>query len=394
MPLPMMRKSARSSKPLLMLLSYHRQTMPSPRPTSTEPVRLDVRTSTGRYPIEIAAGSSARLGAILDAAGVPARRWIVSTPTVWRFHAGGLQSASAEEPILIPDGERHKHVGTVGRIYDALIRAHADRASAIIAVGGGVTGDIAGFAAATYLRGIPIVQVPTTLLAQVDSAVGGKVGVNHALGKNLIGAFHPPAAVVVDPALLATLPRREFRAGLYEVVKYGVIASRPLFQRVAKNMTALFARELSVLLPVVAESCRIKARIVEQDEHETGVRRTLNFGHTVGHALEAVTRYRRFRHGEAVAYGMLAAAAVGATRKVFPAADRDALAAQLMKMGPLPSVADLSAAEILDATRRDKKVLAGRLHFVLPTAIGATVTVPDVTPQELTEALLTIGTKA
>jgi 3-dehydroquinate synthase len=377
-----------------MLLSYHRQTMPSPRPTSTEPVRLDVRTSTGRYPIEIAAGSSARLGAIHDAAGVPARRWIVSTPTVWRFHAGGQQSASAEEPILIPDGERHKHVGTVGRIYDALIRAHADRASAIIAVGGGVTGDIAGFAAATYLRGIPIVQVPTTLLAQVDSAVGGKVGVNHALGKNLIGAFHPPAAVVVDPALLATLPRREFRAGLYEVVKYGVIASRPLFQRVAKNMTALFARELSVLLPVVAESCRIKARIVEQDEHETGVRRTLNFGHTVGHALEAVTRYRRFRHGEAVAYGMLAAAAVGATRKVFPAADRDALAAQLMKMGPLPSVADLSAAEILDATRRDKKVLAGRLHFVLPTAIGATVTVPDVTPQELTEALLTIGTKA
>jgi 3-dehydroquinate synthase len=377
-----------------MLLSYHRQTMPSPRPTSTEPVRLDVRTSTGRYPIEIAAGSSARLGAILDAAGVPARRWIVSTPTVWRFHAGGLQSASAEEPILIPDGERHKHVGTVGRIYDALIRAHADRASAIIAVGGGVTGDIAGFAAATYLRGIPIVQVPTTLLAQVDSAVGGKVGVNHALGKNLIGAFHPPAAVVVDPALLATLPRREFRAGLYEVVKYGVIASRPLFQRVAKNMTALIARELSVLLPVVAESCRIKARIVEQDEHETGVRRTLNFGHTVGHALEAVTRYRRFRHGEAVAYGMLAAAAVGATRKVFPAADRDALAAQLMKMGPLPSVADLSAAEILDATRRDKKVLAGRLHFVLPTAIGATVTVPDVTPEELTEALLTIGTKA
>jgi 3-dehydroquinate synthase len=377
-----------------MLLSYHRQTMRSPRQTSTEPIRLDVRTSTGRYPIEIAAGSSGRLAAILDAAGVPGRRWIVSTPTVWRFHADGLRGASTEEPILIPDGERYKHVGTVGRIYDALIRAHADRASAIIAVGGGVTGDIAGFAAATYLRGIPIVQVPTTLLAQVDSAVGGKVGVNHPLGKNLIGAFHPPAAVVVDPALLATLPRREFRAGLYEVVKYGVIASRPLFQRIGKNMTALFAREPEALLPVVAESCRIKARIVEQDEHETGIRRTLNFGHTVGHALEAVTRYRRFRHGEAVAYGMLAAAAVGAARKVFPAADRDELAAQLMKMGPLPSIADLSAAEILDATRRDKKVLAGRLHFVLPTGIGETVTVPDVTPAELTAALLTIGTKA
>jgi 3-dehydroquinate synthase len=367
--------------------------MRSSRQARTEPVRLDVRTSTGRYPIEIGAGSSTRLGAILDAARVPARRFIVSSPTVWRFHAAQLRGASSEEPILIPDGERYKHLATVGRIYDALIRAHADRASAIIAVGGGVTGDVAGFAAATYLRGLPIVQVPTTLLAQVDSAVGGKVGVNHALGKNLIGAFHPPAAVIVDPELLSTLPRREFRAGLYEVVKYGVIANRSLFDRVARDMRALFAREPAALLPVVAESCRIKAGIVEQDEHETGVRRTLNFGHTIGHALEAVTRYRRFRHGEAVAYGMLGAAALGETRRVFPPADRQALAAQLMQMGPLPSVSDLSAAEIIEATRRDKKVLAGRLHFVLPTAIGATVTVPDVTPEELTQALLSIGTR-
>ena len=377
-----------------MLLSYHRQTMRSSRQSPTEPVRLDVRTSTGRYTIEIATGSSTTLPATLDAAGVPARRFIVSSPTVWRFHSSRLQSASQEEPILIPDGERFKHLATVGRIYDALVRANADRASAIIAIGGGVTGDVAGFAAATYLRGIPVVQVPTTLLAQVDSAVGGKVGVNHALGKNLIGAFHPPAAVIVDPSLLSTLPRREFRAGLYEVVKYGVIASRPLFERTASGLTALFAREPSALLPVVAESCAIKARIVEQDERESGIRRTLNFGHTVGHALEAVTRYRRFRHGEAVAYGMLAAAALGARRKVFPSADRDALAALLMQMGPLPSISDLSAAEILEATRRDKKVLAGRLHFVLPTGLGSTTTVSDVTPDELTQALLTIGTRA
>ena len=155
-----------------------------------------------------------------------ARRFIVSSQTVWRFHGDDLQSAVDEEPILIPDGERYKQLATVGRIYDALIRANADRSSAIVAIGGGVIGDVAGFAAATYLRGIPVVQVPTTLLAQVDSAVGGKVGVNHPMGKNLIGAFHPPAAVIVDPSLLATLPRREFRAGLYEVVKYGVIASR------------------------------------------------------------------------------------------------------------------------------------------------------------------------
>ena len=350
--------------------------MSSSRQSRTEPVRLDVRTSTGRYTIEIATGSSTRLRAALDAAGVPARRFIVSSPTVWRFHGDQLQSATPEEPILIPDGERFKHLATVGRIYDALIRANADRASAIIAIGGGVTGDVAGFAAATYLRGIPIVQVPTTLLAQVDSAVGGKVGVNHAMGKNLIGAFHPPAAVFVDPALLSTLPRREFRAGLYEVLKYGVIASRALFDRTAEELTALFAREPSALLPVIAESCRIKARIVEKDEHESGIRRTLNFGHTAGHALEAVTKYRRFRHGEAVAYGMLAAAALAAARKVFPSADRDALAAAVMQ------------------TRRDKKVIAGRLHFVLPTAIGSTTTVADVTPEELTQALLTIGLKA
>ena len=169
-------------------------------------------------------------------------------------------------------------------------------------------GDTAGFAAATYLRGIPVVQVPTTLLAQVDSAVGGKVGVNHALGKNLIGAFHPPALVAVDPSLLATLPRREFRAGLYEVVKYGVIASRRCSIASPSTLPALFARDPDALLPIVAESCRIKATVVEQDERETGLRRTLNFGHTAGHALEAVTKYRRFRHGEAVAYGMLVAA--------------------------------------------------------------------------------------
>jgi 3-dehydroquinate synthase len=362
-------------------------------PPLPDPVRLTVRTSSGSYTIEIAPAASRRLGPLLDAAGVPARRFVVSTQTVWRLHGERLEGTITEEPILIPDGERFKHLATVGRIYDALIRAGADRASAIVALGGGVTGDVAGFAAATYLRGIPVVQVPTTLLAQVDSAVGGKVGVNHPLGKNLIGAFHPPATVVVDPELLATLPRREFRAGLYEVVKYGVIVSRPLFDRTSQTLAALFARDVSALLPVVAESCRIKATIVEQDERESGLRRTLNFGHTAGHALEAVTKYRRFRHGEAVAYGMLAASALAAARGVFPEADRTALAAQITKMGPLPAVADLSAAEVVEATKRDKKVIAGRLHFVLPTAIGSTTIVSDVTLEELTRALVGIGLK-
>jgi 3-dehydroquinate synthase len=393
MPLPMMRKSERSSKPLLMLLSYHPNTTMRSKQPRKEPVRLSVRTSSGSYTIEIAPGLASRLRATMDAADVPRRRFVVSSQTVWRFHGDDLQSAVDEEPILIPDGERHKQLATVGRIYDALIRASADRSSAIVAIGGGVTGDIAGFAAATYLRGIPVVQVPTTLLAQVDSAVGGKVGVNHPLGKNLIGAFHPPAAVIVDPELLTTLPRREFRAGLYEVVKYGVIASRDLFERTGADLKLLFARDPSALLPVVSESCRIKANIVEQDERESGLRRLLNFGHTAGHALEAVTKYRRFLHGEAVAYGMLAAAELAAARGVLPAADRATLASHIMQMGPLPPVSDLTAAEIVEATKRDKKVIAGTLHFVLPTSIGSATTVSDVSPKELTRALVAIGLK-
>jgi 3-dehydroquinate synthase len=363
----------------------------APTPPVTPAARIDVRAGAGRYPIEIAPGTSERLSGLLDAAGTPKRRFIVSTPTVWRLHGGRFDGVSADEPILIPDGERNKTVATVCRIYDALIRAAADRASAVVAVGGGVTGDVAGFAAATYLRGVPVVQVPTTLLAQVDSAVGGKVGVNHPMGKNLIGAFHAPALVAIDPTLLATLPRREFRAGLYEVVKYGVIASRDLFERVAAGLRPLFARDAARLVPVIADSCRIKAAIVEEDERESGVRRTLNFGHTAGHALEAVTRYRRFRHGEAIAYGMLVAAQLAVRRGTFAPADRDALAALITKMGPLPPVGDLSAAQVLEAVGRDKKVIAGQLHYVLPTSIGSTAVVTDVTTEELLGALTATG---
>ena len=205
--------------------------------------RLQVRADSGAYAIEIGSGLSRRLAELIDSLDAPKRRFVVSNPTVWRLHGEALASLTSEEPILLPDGERFKNLPTVGRIYDALIRAAADRATTIVAIGGGVVGDIAGFAAATFLRGVPVVQVPTTLLAQVDSAIGGKVGVNHAAGKNLIGAYHQPAAVIIDPELLSTLPRREFRAGLYEVVKYGVIASRPLFERLAeRHAGALRAR--------------------------------------------------------------------------------------------------------------------------------------------------------
>jgi 3-dehydroquinate synthase len=371
----------------------------SPSPPSSHPgsaasadgSRLHVRTASGEYAIHIAAGAARRLGSIIDALGAPKRRFIVSNATVWRLYGEALSGVTAEEPILLPDGERFKQLPTVGRIYDALIRAGADRATTIIALGGGVVGDIAGFAAATYLRGVPVVQVPTTLLAQVDSAIGGKVGVNHAAGKNLIGAYHQPSAVVVDPDVLASLPRREFRSGLYEVVKYGVIASRPLFDRLQVQMKQLFARDAAVLVPVITECCRIKGSVVEQDERESGPRRALNFGHTLGHALEAITKYRRFRHGEAIGYGMLAAAHLAVSRGTLPASDRDALAALIAQMGPLPSVTDLSAREAVEAIGRDKKVVAGNLHFVLPVGIGTTTTVTNVTIEELVSAAREIG---
>ena len=365
-----------------------------PTPESRGTIRITVQTASAEYPVVIGGGLSVGLAGLLDEVRFPRRRFVVSSPTVWRLHREHFETLSAEEPILIPDGERSKTLATVGRIYDALVRAQADRGSGVVAIGGGVVGDVAGFAAATFLRGVPVAQVPTTLLAQVDSAIGGKTGVNHAAGKNLIGAFHQPAAVVIDPDLLGTLPRREFRAGLYEVVKCGVIASRPLFDRIGSLLPALFARETAALLPTIAESCQIKADVVGEDEKESARRRILNFGHTAGHALEAITKYRRFRHGEAIAYGMLAAAELACARGSLSATDRDELRGLIVKMGPLPAVTDLDATHVVEAVARDKKVIDGRLHFVLPVSIGETVIADDVTSAELSEALRAIGLRA
>jgi 3-dehydroquinate synthase len=357
-----------------------------------DPVRIDVPTASRSYAITIAAGAIDAISRLLDDLRLPGRRVIVSSPAVWRLHGTRFARAlGIAEPILVPDGERFKQLPSVARIYDALVRVHADRASALITFGGGVIGDMAGFAAATYLRGIPLVHVPTTLLAQVDSAIGGKVGVNHPLAKNLIGAFYQPHAVIIDPDVLGTLARREFRAGLYEVIKYGMTSSAALFDRVAKDQKAIFARVPEALTPVIAESCRIKASVVAADEHEAGPRRILNFGHTAGHAIEAVTKYRRFRHGEAIGYGMLVAAELARSRGALADHDRQALSDLIASLGPLPPIADIAPAQILEAMRYDKKMIAGRLHFVLPIAVGATTIADDLSEQELRAALKRVG---
>src|SRR5829696_1926193 len=356
-------------------------------------VRIDVDTPSRHYAVTLDDGLLDRLPRLLDDVKAPARRFVVSSPLVWRLHGPRLAKAGFGEPILVPDGERFKNLQNVSRVYEALIRANADRASTLITLGGGVIGDMAGFAAATYLRGIALIHVPTTLLAQVDASIGGKVGVNHALGKNLIGAFYQPLAVAIDPSVLQTLPRREFRAGLYEVIKYGMTSSRPLFERVGRERTAIFAKDPAAVGAIISESCRIKAAVVAADEKEAGLRRILNFGHTAGHALEAVTRYRRYRHGEAVAYGMLVAAELAVMRRALAAPDRAALADLIANLGPLPPIADISTREMLDAMQHDKKMVAGRLHYVLPTGIGSTSIVDDITEKEMKAALVQVGLK-
>ena len=350
---------------------------------------------SGAYDVVIGSGTIAALGSEMAAAKLASRRLLISSHKVWDLHGHRFRHLGADRtPILVEDGERYKNLNTVARVLDALVKANADRSTVVIAVGGGVIGDLVGFAAATYLRGIPVVHVPTTLLAQVDSAIGGKTGVNHPLGKNLIGAFHAPSLVVADPAVLGTLPRREFRAGLYEVIKYGVIAEPALLDRMRNTMPAIFARNADAVTPLVSASCRIKAAVVSADEHESGPRRILNFGHTVGHALEAVTKYKRFRHGEAVGYGMLAALAIGVTRGVTPRELGEEVDALITQLGPLPSVADISAKEVLAAIKRDKKVVNGTLHFIAASGRGTTVELTDVTEKEIRAAVKKIGLAA
>ena len=354
--------------------------------------RVMVTAASGPYPVVIGDGTIETLRNEMDAARLGARRLLISSQRVWDFHGPRFRKTGADRtPILIEDGERYKNLNTVARVLDALVKAGADRSTVIIAIGGGVIGDMVGFAAATYLRGVPVVHVPTTLLAQVDSAIGGKTGVNHPLGKNLIGAFHAPSLVVADPVVLETLPRREFRAGLYEVIKYGVIAEPSLLDRMRQTLPAIFARDGSAVAPLVAESCRIKARVVSADERESGLRRILNFGHTVGHALEAVTKYKRFRHGEAIGYGMMAALAIGVTRGITPKSLGEEVDALIIQLGPLPPVGDISSKEVLTAITRDKKVVSGTLHFIAASDRGTTVEVTDVTEKEIKTALKKLG---
>jgi 3-dehydroquinate synthase len=316
---------------------------------------------------------------------------LIASRRVFRLHGEtALRAVSALGPAhvaLVPDGERFKRQGTVDSLYEECLEARLGRDGLVVALGGGVVGDMAGFVASTYMRGVDWVGVPTTLLSMVDSSVGGKVGINHPRSKNLIGAFHQPKAVVIDPAVLRTLPLRELRSGAYEVLKCAVIGDAGLFERLREVPRGLRGWSGPGLEQAIGASCRLKAAVVAADEREGGLRRVLNLGHTIGHALEAVTEYRRFTHGEAVGWGLVGAGWIAHARGLLADADWQAIAAAVDHVGPRPALSDLKEAAILEAVGRDKKARSGKVPFVLPTAVGRVSVHDDVSPQEIRDAL-------
>lgn len=340
------------------------------------------------YAIQIAPGLLSRLGGECAALKLGRRCAVISDVNVAKRYARpALKSlrAAGFDPLLITvaPGETAKSLRVVGSCYDQLAAHRLERKSFIVALGGGVVGDLSGFVAATYLRGIPFVQVPTTLLAQVDSSVGGKVGVNLKAGKNLVGAFHQPRLVLCDLETLRTLPPREFRAGLAEVIKYGIIYDTKLFGRLERDLPKLMNREPQTLADVVARCCEIKAEVVGQDETETGLRAILNFGHTIGHAIEAISGYGKYLHGEAISIGQVAAARLSASALGLAAEDVERIQ-RLFERAGLPTTIDLPPAKrarLLAAMKLDKKVSGGEITFVLARRIGEVVwgkTVSDV----------------
>lgn len=337
------------------------------------------------YQITIAEGALARAGEIVRTAlGERARRLaLISNERVYGLYgaaiARSLRRAGFEVlEHLIGDGERAKSLRTAERAWGFMIRERFERGDGVVALGGGVVGDLAGFVAATYQRGVSYVQVPTTLLAQIDSSVGGKTAVNHALGKNLIGAFHQPRAVIIDPLVLRDLPEREFRAGLYEAIKYGIIRDAELAEFIRRERASIEALDSEALVHLIARCCEIKAEVVTIDEREGGLRQILNYGHTVGHALEAVTAYRRLKHGEAVGYGMKCAARIAAEMGVLSEGDRKQVTESIDALGRLPRIDDLDRRSVIEAMAHDKKVAQGRLKFILPTRIGSVVIRDDI----------------
>jgi 3-dehydroquinate synthase len=359
-------------------------------PLTTVRVALAERS----YDIVITSGDPAALGPFARARSKASLAVVVTDDRVTALAdavaASLAQSGFRTARQVVPAGEASKSLAVASSLYDALADLQADRGTFVVAVGGGVVGDLAGFVAATYNRGLPLLMVPTTLLAMVDSSVGGKVGINHPRGKNLIGAFHQPAGVWIDTAFLATLPEREYRSGLAEVVKYGVILDPELFEYVEQHAAELLAKRPEAVRHVVARSCQLKAGVVEKDERETtGLRAILNYGHTFAHAFETVAGYGAWLHGEAVAAGMVCASRLAERRGLIDAATTERQRRLLERFGLPTAPRRWPADDLLAVMRSDKKNVAGRLRFVLPRRLGAVALFDDVPEDDVRRALET-----
>lgn len=354
---------------------------------------VDVPLPGREYAIHIGRGLIARCGELLADLGRPGRALVVTNPTVARWYLPPLRDSLFAagyrvHEVLVPDGEEYKSLAQAGKLYAAAARASLDRTDAVVALGGGVIGDLAGFVAATYLRGLAFVQLPTTLLAQIDSSIGGKTAINLPEGKNLVGAFHQPRLVVSDTGSLATLPEREIRSGLVEMLKHGLLDAE-YFAWYEENLPGLIGREEEILRRGIAWSCRIKAAIVVSDERESGPRALLNLGHTVGHALEKVAGYGRWRHGEAVGFGCLAAGEIARVLGMLTEGEWRRLAGAVRTtLGPrMPRIDGAQIEPLISALYLDKKTVAGRLRFVLPHGIGGAKVADAVDEEQVRRAL-------
>lgn len=352
---------------------------------ASEIVRVELGSRS--YEIHIGTGSLPQLGTQLAMTGAAQHVVLITDEHVERPHAETVAASLADvdietDLVVVPAGETSKSIDVAVDLWTKLVELETDRRTRLIAVGGGVIGDLAGFVAATFARGISLIQVPTTLLAQVDSSVGGKVGINLPLAKNIVGAFWQPEFVWIDTAVLATLPEREYRAGLAEVVKYGVIHDKSFFALLEESIDALNAHDDAVLRTIVSRCCQIKADVVAQDEKETsGLRATLNYGHTFAHAIEQVAGYGEILHGEAVAMGMICASRLAETMGRIDAAVTERQQRLLAALELPTEMPSLDAEELIAAMQRDKKVAAGRLRFILPVRLGHVELVEDVPPQ-------------
>ena len=353
---------------------------------------LTVNLGDRSYPIFVGSGLLLRAGELLQQAGLRGKVAVITNPTVAQLYLDATSEALTSAgfqviPVLVPDGEDHKDLKSLAAIYDRLIADRLERRSCVLALGGGVIGDLAGFAAATYLRGVPYVQFPTTLLAQVDSSVGGKTGVNHQDGKNLIGAFYQPRLVLIDVEVLRSLPRRELIAGLAEVIKYGIIEDPGLFHLLEQELNGLIGLDRELLIQVIATCCGIKARVVEKDEREDDYRAVLNFGHTIGHALEAATGYTRFLHGEAVAIGMAKASAISVQQGFCDRSSLERICNLIKKGGlPLEIPPEIPMERLIHGMEVDKKSAGGKIKFVMCNGIGKT-RFHSLMPEEILSSL-------